>query len=143
MTEQTGPDWDAVRRDYVAGLLEVEEIAARHGLTKNQIDYYRAKACWPKRRPGANRPAGLDIIRRMIRLIDVQVTALEEAMAKAGSMNATEVRTLEIMTKTIDRLIAMDASESAKRARPEHKPDPELEAVRERLATRIQALETE
>ncbi|MCD7059480.1 hypothetical protein [Pelagibacterium xiamenense] len=143
MTELSGPDWDAVRRDYVAGVIDVEEIAARHGITKNQIDYYRAKACWPKRRPGANRPVGLDIIRRMIRLIDIQVAALEETMRKAGSMSATEIRTLETMTKTIDRLIAMDVTESGKRARQEQKPDPELEAIRERLVNRIQALETE
>ncbi|WP_127072032.1 hypothetical protein [Pelagibacterium lentulum] len=94
---------------------------------------------YPKPVPDATAGA---IVARMMKLIAWQIAALEEKIKKDGLMSESELRQLETMTKTMDRLIALDKANAAKDNQPTQ-ISPELAHVRDRLLAKVRALETE
>lgn len=86
------------------------------------------------------------LLSRLMALVEGQVAQIEIKREEEPVMSADEMRLLDAMTKTLERVIALSASENKTATTPKRrvqKVDPELEAIRQRLVQRIEKLETE
>lgn len=139
MTNHVEPDWAAVRHAYERTNQAVSEIAAEHGMSVDRLHYQRRKENWAMRSPGTGRARRHNVLGRIMLLVEAQVSALETKLEEDGQMSATDMRLLESMTKTLDKLIALQNAH--KKAAPKRvRMSPELEAVRQRLIERVQEL---
>ena len=125
-------DWAAVRADYETGEETLAVIAARHGTTPSALSWRAKKQLWPSRYRTGNvdRP---QIIKRMFRVLELQVLALEGNMEQTGEK---EVAVLGKLASTLEKLIDIDNAASA--TKPRARKD--IEELRNKLAQRIAQL---
>lgn len=144
MDETSGPDWDAVRADYEAGEMAVRAIAAMHGVSIDLINRRRVKETWRPRRIWAYRGQRRILVGKLFHLLEKQIAQLEKKLEENGDFDMADTRVLETMTKTFEKLGELQDTVNNKEARKRAaRLDPELEAVREKLIRRVEALETE
>lgn len=136
MSEATEPDWDAVRVDYLAGEMVLEEIAQKHRITKSALNWRRLHHGWPKRHPGPHNRGRGPLIARMFRVLERQLNLLDAKMTDAGP---TEVQMLGNMVRTLDKLMDLDKATDKTTRSP--KVSREIEKMRQLLAERIVELE--
>ena len=141
MTETAGPDWERIRVEYEAGEIPLEDIVANHKIKRNQLNYRRQREFWTLRMPVTGRQRSTSLLRRMLGIFASQITRLEHKLNE-DAMSATEMRMLESMTRAIERIREIEVAEK-KVSKPRERMDPELEAIRERLAQRIENLDVE
>jgi transposase-like protein len=122
-------DWDAIARDYVAGVLTVTEICTLHGVSSSAL-YHRAnKLRWKKRKGGAAPKASKaktasrstaasprkrrakqppDLTQRLLTALDQKMTEFETRMAEGASLSAADserdARTLNTLVRLFDKL---------------------------------------
>lgn len=140
MNGQGEPDWQAVRADYEAREMTLEEIAARHRTTPSRIGNRRRAEGWP-RRSGSKETRAVAIEVRILRLIDRQLARLELEF-EDKTMSSNEMRLVEAMTKTMDRVIAKETTKTKATEKRIEKPrlDPQLVAIRDKLRKRMEDL---
>jgi hypothetical protein len=132
--EEPSVDWAAVRAEYETGEETLAVIAARHGITPSALSWRAKKQLWLSRYRTGNvdRP---QIIKRMFRVLELQVLALEGNMEKTGEK---EVAVLGKLASTLEKLIDIDnAATAAARPRAQRK---DIEELRNKLAQRIAQL---
>lgn len=136
MSEAAEPDWDAVRVDYLAGEMVLDDIAHKHGITKSALNWRRVHHGWPLRHPGPHNRGRSPLIARMFRVLERQLNLLDANMTEAGP---TEVQMLGNMVRTLDKLMDLDKSTDKTTRSP--KVSREIASMRQLLAERIVELE--
>jgi hypothetical protein len=131
--EEPSVDWAAVRAEYETGEETLAVIAARHGITPSALSWRAKKQLWLSRYRTGNvdRP---QIIKRMFRVLELQVLALEGNMEKTGEK---EVAVLGKLASTLEKLIDIDNAATAVKPRAQRK---DIEELRNKLAQRIAQL---
>ena len=127
-------DWAAVRVEYEAGKEPVLAICAKYGVTHGAINWRIKKELWTPRKTTSHvgRP---QIIKRMFRVLELQLLALEGNMAQTGEK---EVAVLGKLASTLEKLIDIDnAATAAAKPRAQRK---DIEELRNKLAQRIAQL---
>lgn len=127
--EERAIRWDAIREEYEGRLFRPATICQRYGITPSQLRYRRESEGWLSIRARVVRH--VDLIARMLKVLDKQVSWLEAAVTEPIDKRA---RVLSIQVKTLDTLIAMGA------AKPNvEPPSPEnLEDMRNKVVKRIE-----
>jgi hypothetical protein len=141
MTEKTGPDWAAVQEDYVNGNGTLSDIVERHGVSREAIGRRRRAEKWPARRPHACVVQRRVVIGRLLQVLDRQVAILEARLTDDQAVQPDAIRLVEILTKTFEKLIALDNTEKQARGQRD-RPEPEMAVLRKKLADRIMKLGT-
>jgi hypothetical protein len=151
------PDWDAVARDYAAGLLTVSEICARHGVSRATL-YNRAKIeGWPLRHGATvivQRRTQAGLTKRLLAALDTKMKQFESRMSEsAGGETAADgerdARTLNTLVRLFEKLKEIgevSGGEAAARS-PNAMPGPAIglkpddaERLRNDLAQRLESL---
>jgi hypothetical protein len=155
--KHAAPDWEAIARDYAAGLLTVLQICEEHAVSQTAL-YDRAKAeGWPLRRASAVlalRRSRAGLTKRLLSALDAKLAQLEHRMAKITASETAadgerDARTLHTLLRMLERLREMgEAGGRKRRGRPpkaaagtmmDIKPD-DAERIRDDLARRLEAL---
>lgn len=133
---ETGPDWAAIRRDYEANAVILETVAARHKVSVWSIQYRARRDGWtPRLRvPSTDRTR---LIGRMMAVLERQIAKLERE-AEMKDPAEKEVALLSTMTRTLDKLIALDKANKATDGRSA--PARDMVALRNKLSERIDRL---
>jgi len=135
--------WRRIQTAYEAGELSVTEIATSFGVSRSRLLWRAKRDLWKRRnrtQTGADRAT---IIRRLFRVLEMQVMHLE---AEMDDMNRNETRSgereIELLGKlaaNVDKLIKLETAT----ARPEKEDgytDQELAEMRDKLARRLDQL---
>jgi hypothetical protein len=134
-TDEKPPvDWAAVRAEYETGEETLAVIADRHGTTPSMLSYHAKRHFWISRYRTGN-VGRAQIIKRMFRLLERQVLALEGNMGQTGEK---EVAVLGKLASTLEKLIDIDNA-AAEAVRPEAQRK-DIEELRNKLAQRIAQL---
>lgn len=135
-----GTDWAAVRDAYERTGTTTREIARTHGISVERLHEQKRIEGWRSRRPNAQRTHRGKLINRLLRLLDGQVREIEELFEREGALDRDAARLLESLTRTMDRLVALEDTERASRP---GKRISKLEAadLRKRLADRMMRVE--
>jgi hypothetical protein len=142
-----GPDeiarWRRVRTAYEAGELAVTEIEATYGVSHSALQWRARRDLWKRRnrtQTGADRPT---IIKRLFRVLEMQVMHLE---AEMDDMNESKTRSgereIELLGKlaaNVDKLIKLEAA-TARPEKDDGYTDQEVAEMRIRLAKRLDQL---
>jgi hypothetical protein len=119
----TGPDWDAIERDYSAGLLTVSEICALYAVPYSTI-YYRIRTQrWQLRRassPAGRRRTKANLTGRLLKALDLKMSQFEKRMAEGAASDSPadserDARTLNALVRLFEKLNAIDANETPAR----------------------------
>ena len=132
--EAAGPDWAAVRHDYEHRIGTLDEVAARHGVTRAAISWRVKRQCWRSRNTaiGASGPA---LKARLLRLIERQLFHLEE---ETGRMNDKDIAVMGRLAATLEKLMS---DETKVRSTPSpRQPGSDMRDLRDRLMARIERL---
>lgn len=121
-------DWAAVQLDYEQSNGSLKAICARYDITEAQLRFRRERHGWHPRNDWGLRIGPL--INRMMRVLDGQVRALEEHMDEPVDKHAG---LLGAMTKTLEKLIELDAVQRSKRPAKQK----QMSDLRNALADRI------
>lgn len=124
MPEQAGPRWSRIRRDYERDREGIAALCARYGVSQSAL-YRRARAeDWRKRverrrlsrMPGGRRTLMID---QLYRIVEQEVQMIERALAPPGrrgdgagpafAERERQLRALNSVMRTLDRLIQVDA----------------------------------
>lgn len=105
MNDRTPPDWGTIRDEYEDRLFLPKVICRRHGISVAQLRYRREKEGWLSAR--ARVPKQHDIVARLLRVLEKQITRLEAAVDEPIDK---QVGTLATSVKTLDTLIKMGAA---------------------------------
>lgn len=130
----------AARRDYEGGNGTQAVIAARYGLTLSALKWRIKRDVWKTRyrSKSVDRPL---IIKRMFRVLELQVSDLEAEMARMAQEDKRsgdrEVAVLGRLASNLDTLMKLDAKLERK---PRAVREKEIKAVRDKLTKRIAAL---
>jgi hypothetical protein len=128
-----GFDWVRVRHGYEVGRMTIKALCTKYGVTADAIQQERERSGWRRRRIAT--PNRSSLINRMFRLLDRQITQLEETMAKSGDK---EVAVLGNLARTLEKLIEIDDAEQPKRSTKAHSKD--MQDIRRKLEKRIDDL---
>lgn len=142
-----GPDevarWRRVQTAYEAGEVSVTEIAASFAVSRSSLLWRAKRDLWKRRnrtQTGADRPT---IIRRLFRVLEMQVMHLE---AEMDDMNRSETRSgereIELLGKlaaNVDKLIKLETA-TARPEKDDGYSDQELAEMRDKLARRLDQL---
>lgn len=110
MTKQAEAEWlEAVRRDYEGGTLPIDDVAARHGITRRRVFDLRNAHGWKPRR-GSARVDRADLIKTMLLALKRQLSQLERDMTVPGDKEAAVLASL---ARSLEKPIKMDKAESA------------------------------
>ncbi|HTJ57004.1 MAG TPA: hypothetical protein VL418_05500 [Devosiaceae bacterium] len=127
------PDWEAVRADYEGEGGTLDAICARHGISRSALSWRAKHHLWSQR----NRTGNVDrpqIIKRMFRLLEMQLIQLEKDMTQTGDK---EVAVLGKLASTLEKLIEIDNAAAEK---PKPTRSKEIHDLRNKLAQRIEQL---
>jgi hypothetical protein len=128
-----GRDWEAVRLDYETSPLTLKDIAARHGMHPSTLRVNARRRGWKPRYRTA--PKRGPIIQRMLRIVDMHVSQLEQTMTAPTDKEAALLASL---ARTLDKLIELDNAEKGRTANDRKAGD--LASLRGQLARRIEGL---
>lgn len=143
MTETAGPDWARIRAEYEAGEIPVRTIAAAHGTTIDMINHRRIREIWRPRRLWARKGQRRLVVSKLMHLLEKQIAQLETKLEASEVFDMADTKILETMTRTFEKLAEMQDAQNKAETRRTGRLDPELEAVRQKLIRRVEALETE
>jgi hypothetical protein len=127
-------DWAAVRADYEAEKEPVAAICAKFGVTKSQVSWRVKTQLW-KQRNTTSHVSRPQIIKRMFRVLELQLVALEGNMGQTGEK---EVAVLGKLASTLEKLIDIDNAAAAVAKPKAQRKD--IEELRNKLAQRIAQL---
>lgn len=150
-----GVDWARVARDYARGTMTVDQLCARHGLTRWTL-YRRATIeGWPRRQPrgGRGRKRALGglgqsrretLIGRLLTILEQEVDMIEETMGRGGEGEEAatvadgerRLRSINALLRTLDSL----KQPGQGRQEAEHSSDTDTERLRRELARRLARL---
>lgn len=138
MDEKPEPDWITIRAEYESDDDTIIAISERHNVPTSTIYSRASREMWPRRRAHTTRRSVL--IGRMFALLEQQIQRLEIDMAKREHPEGSdkEVAVLGNLTRNLEKLIELDIKDKAGRPKPADKT--EMEALRKKLATRIEQL---
>lgn len=122
------PDWSTIRLEYESRALLPKEICRLHAITDSQLRYRREREGWMGNRAQVKR--GGDLINRMFKILNKQVSLLEQAMTDPIDKQAN---TLSITIKSFEKLSELSAAE--RNVKPTNKKD--MRDLRDKLAKRI------
>lgn len=127
-------DWAAVRHDYENRIGTLEEVAARHGVTRSAISWRVKRQCWRSRNtaPGASGPA---LKARLLRLIERQLFHLEQETER---MSDKDIAVMGRLAATLEKL--MSGETKIRNAPAPKPPGSEMRDLRDRLMARIERL---
>ena len=126
---RTAPvNWDVIRQEYETRSFLPAMICRRHGITAAQLRYRRESEGWLSCR--ARIVTKVDLVARMLKVFDKQIRQLEAGVNEPIDKQAN---VLAIMTKTLEKLIEMGASEH--HAEPPARQD--MADLRDKLAERL------
>jgi hypothetical protein len=131
--EDGGRDWEAVRLDYEASALTLKAIAERYGMHPSTLGAYARRLGWKPRYHTA--PQRGPIIQRMLRIVEMHVSQLEQTMTAPTDKEAALLGSL---ARTLDKLIELDNAEKGRTAKDRKAGD--LASLRAQLARRIEGL---
>lgn len=143
MTETAEPDWGRIRDEYEAGEIAVRAIAAKHGVTLDRLNHRRVREIWRPRRLWARKGQRRLVVSKLMHLLERQIAQLEKKLEGNEVFDMADTKILETMTKTFEKLGELQDTQNKAETRRTSRLDPELEAVREKLIRRVEALETE
>lgn len=127
-------DWVAIRHDYENRIGTLDELAARHGVTRSAISWRVKRQCWRSRNTatGASGPA-LKV--RLLRLIERQLFHLEE---ETGRMSDKDIAVMGRLAATLEKLMSDETK--VRSAPPPKQPGNEMRDLRDKLMARIERL---
>jgi hypothetical protein len=131
--DEVEPDWPAIRAEYEDTPRTLDEICARHGITRSALSWRVKRYLWR----GRNRTGAVDrpqIIKRLFVLLERQVIQLDKDMTHTGEK---EVAVLGKLASTLEKLIEID---TAAAGRPRPAQSRKMRDLREQLAQRIEQL---
>jgi hypothetical protein len=132
--ETPSVNWVTVRAEYEANKEPVLAICAKYGVTYGAISWRVKRELWTPRKT-TSRVGRPQIIRRMFRVLELQLLALEGNMDHSGEK---EVAVLGKLASTLEKLIDIDnAATAAAKPRAQRK---DIEELRHKLAQRIAQL---
>jgi hypothetical protein len=99
----------AVRQDYEDGELSIDDLAAKHGITRRRVFELRNAHGWKPRR-GSVRVDRADLIKTMLLVLKRQLSQLERDMTVPGDKEAAVLASL---ARSLEKLIKLDKVESA------------------------------
>ncbi|QQR37961.1 hypothetical protein [Devosia rhizoryzae] len=105
-TTKARPDWESIRAEYEGRHFQTKVICSRYGITLAQLRYQRERHHWKSNR--TKPPDKGQLVTRMLRVLDQQVTKLEQAVDEPIDK---QTATLATQVKTLDKLIELGASE--------------------------------
>ena len=130
----------AARQDYEGGKGSQVVIAARYGLTLSALKWRIKRDVWKTRyrSKSVDRP---QIIKRMFRVLELQVKDLEMEMARMAQDDKRsgdrEVAVLGRLASNLETLMKLDAKTERK---PRARREKEIQLIREKLTRRIENL---
>jgi hypothetical protein len=132
-TAKPVPDWVTIQAEYEGGEGTLDDICARHGISRSALSWRVKTHLWSMRnRTGhVGRP---QIIARMFRLLERQIIQLEQDMTETGEK---EVAVLGKLASTLEKLIDLDKAATPPKPAAQHK---DIQDIRNKLALRIAQL---
>jgi uncharacterized protein YjcR len=127
-------DPEAVRVDYEAGLLTINEVAIKHAISASKLHRWVVQYGWTPRAPHRIDPN--DLIMRMFSALDAQMRDLETTMKDADGSHAGMLAKL---VTTLDKLIEIKDAE-ARKGRKRSQASKEVTELRAKIAERIAEL---
>lgn len=130
----------AARQDYEGGNGSQVVVAARYGLTLSALKWRIKRDVWKTRyrSKSVDRP---QIIKRMFRVLELQVKDLEMEMARMAQEDKRsgdrEVAVLGRLASNLETLMKLDAKAERK---PRARREKEIQLIREKLTRRIENL---
>lgn len=121
--------WDAIREEYEGRLFLPAIICKRYGITPAQLRYRREVEGWLSFKARVVRQE--DLVARMLKILDKQLTRLEMAVDEPIEKQA---KVLSEEVKTLDKLIEMGAAQ--RNAEPPTKKD--VTELRNKVIKRIE-----
>jgi hypothetical protein len=123
-TISSGPDWSAIRHDYAANELRVDEICVAHGVDRRELYRKVKEQGWPLRQPWRSTPpmAPQDalfarlttVLRRKMRQFEIRLKDLTAVDSAADSER--DARTLSTLVRLFEKLNALQAASAGKPA---------------------------
>jgi hypothetical protein len=139
MTEVSGAaaparDWAAIRDEYENRVGTLDQLAARHGVTRSAISWRARRDCW-RGRNTATGSSGPALKARLLRLIERQLFHLEK---ETGRMNDKDIAAMGRLAATLEKLMTGETKVRSKAA-PKQPPQ-EMRDLRDKLMARIERL---
>src|SRR5690606_10221186 len=107
-------DWDLVRLDYEARLLTLAAMETKFGVSKSAIIMHANAGGWlPRRKTVATRTS---ILSRVYRSLAGQTQRMEDAMEQGDDRYG--MADLAAATQTLEKLIALNRAETARKRNP-------------------------
>lgn len=146
-------DWDAIARDYAAGVLAVSDICALHSVSRRTLYRQAELDGWPLRNFAGlrvRRRSRDGLAKRLLSALDLKMTQFENRMvANASGETAADserdARTLNTLVRLFDKLKGFgDKAEGGARASdcsaPAGKDAHDADRLRHELAQRVARL---
>ena len=149
--EPPGPvDWARIRQDYETGVKTVAALAAAAGLCSWQELAQRAKReGWKRRHPARPKAKNTrDTIGRLKQLLQQRLADLEGQIGHIGEQataaeSERDIRAMNTLVRTLEKVLELERKDRAARAkRRRHRRD-NLDAERDALSARLEALHRE
>ena len=142
-----GPDdiarWRRIQVAYEAGELSVSEIAASFGISRSAMQWRAKRDLWKRRNKTQTSTDRPSIIKRLFRVLEMQVMHLELEM---DEMTKTETRSgereIELLGKlaaNLDKLVKLETA-TARPEKDDGYTDQEVAEMRNKLAKRLDQL---
>jgi hypothetical protein len=135
--------WRRIRAAYEAGEMAVVAIASTLGVTVSAIQYRARRDLWKRRfrtHTGADRPT---IIKRLFRVLEMQVMHLEAEMddmtEKQTRSGEREIELLGKLAANLDKLTKLETA-TARPEKDDGYTDQEVAELRNKLAKRLDQL---
>ncbi len=147
MSKRISPDWEAVRADYLARDLTLEQICRRHGLSRSSLIRARSRFGWPMRRAASAEMAGGEepgparkrLISRLFLVLEKQVECMENRIA--GEADDKEIALLGHLVRNLEKLVELDRKQQDDGPGKTRPPSPEMQMLRKKLSRRLDQLE--
>jgi hypothetical protein len=112
------PDWEAVRHDYEAGQLTVDEICTIHGLTMCRLYRQREREGWQLRQPTRSRTSvdsQHELAARLAAALDRKMRHYETRLRSGASSDSVadserDARTLNVLIRLFEKLMTLQST---------------------------------
>jgi hypothetical protein len=107
-----GPDWSAVRRDFLRKELSYAAICEKHGISREAFDERRAAEGW-KRKNKAKAESTRATIRRLKELLRKRLADLETQLAAIGedvsaAESEREIKSMNTLVRTLEKVLELE-----------------------------------
>ncbi len=126
-------DWVAARRDYEAGVLTRNAVAAKYGVPRSQVELRAKVNKW--KRPYSDITDRRILIFKLLALLERQIDQVDEQMRAGGSR---EIKVLTDMVRDLDKLIAIEKAEASQQE--QETQSKEMQDLQRKLEKRINAI---